>query len=322
VLQAAPDDVEARRTLAMAHRRIADVLSWKGEMNAALEHCQRSSALYAEILAHPQHTIEDSVQTGIAQIKLGDLLGNPNFPNLGNAADALAKYQVALGTFRRLDQVAPTNPRVRRYLGLTLERIGTLHEHASRWPEATAVYQESFEIRKALAATETTHQDIQRDLAIAHEKLGNIQGLTGHPAAAAVSYRDALAQFERLAKLDPSNAFAARTVAISREKLSGVVESLGRTGEALTLMRAALVTHRGLADRDPDNAQARCDAARVAESLGDLTSLPGEQEPDSATCTLWKESLATRRALAQKGRNACATDDLLARLAVKVRPCG
>ena len=161
----------------MAHRRIADVLSWKGEMSAALDHCQRSGALFAEIAAHPQHTIEDRVQAGIAQIKLGDLLGNPNFPNLGKAADAHAKYQVALSTFRRLDAAAPTNPRVRRYLGLTLERIGTLHEQASRWAEATAAYQESFEIRKALASTETSHNDIQRDLAIALRKAGK------HPAS-------------------------------------------------------------------------------------------------------------------------------------------
>jgi serine/threonine protein kinase/tetratricopeptide (TPR) repeat protein len=322
VRKTAPDDVEASRTLAMAHRRIGDVLSWKGEMSAALEHCQRSGALFAEIAGAPQHTIEDRVQVGVAQIKLGDLLGNPNFPNLGKAADAHAKYQVALSTFRRLDATAPTNPRVRRYLGLTLERIGTLHEQASRWAEATGAYQESFEIRKALASTETSHNDIQRDLAIALEKLGNIQRQTGNPAAAAVSYRDALAQFERLAKLDPSNAFAARTVAISREKLSGVVQSLGRNSEAVPLMRAAFATHRGLADRDPENAQARCDAARVGESLGDLTRLPGDREPVGAACALWKESLATRTALREKGRNTCTTDADLARLTLKLRPCG
>jgi serine/threonine protein kinase/tetratricopeptide (TPR) repeat protein len=321
VLQAAPDDVEASRTLGMAHRRIADVLSWKGEMTAALEHCQRSGALFAVIAAHPQHTIEDRVQAGIASIKLGDLLGNPNFPNLGKAADAHAKYQVALGMFRRLDAVAPTNPRVRRYLGLTLERIGTLHELASRWPEATAAYQESFEIRKMLASTEASHNDIQRDYAVAYEKLGNIQRLTGNPAAAAVSYRDALGQFERLAKGDPSDAFAARSVAISREKLSGVEQSLGRMSEAVSLMRAALATHRGLADRDPENAQARCDSARVAESLGDLSRPPGEQQPGGATCAMWKDSLATRTALKEKGRPACTADADFARLAVKLRPC-
>ncbi len=53
VRQAAPDDVDASRTLAMAHRRIGDVLSWKGEMSAALEHCQKSGALFAEIAANP-----------------------------------------------------------------------------------------------------------------------------------------------------------------------------------------------------------------------------------------------------------------------------
>jgi eukaryotic-like serine/threonine-protein kinase len=322
VLQAAPDDVEASRTLGLAHRRIADVLSWKGEMNDALRHCQRSGALFAEIAAHPQHTIEDRVQAGIALIKLGDLLGNPNFPNLDKAADAHAKYQVALGMFQRLEAEAPTNARVRRYLGITLERIGTLHELASRWPEAAEAYQKSFEIRKALASTEASHNDIQRDYAVAYEKLGNVQRMTGNPAAAAVNYRDALAQFERLAKGDPSDAFAARSVAISREKLSGVELSLGRHTDAVGLMRTALVTHHTLAERDPENAQARCDAARVSESLGDLTRLPGQQERGGEACALWKESLATRTALREKGRAACTAVDNFTRLAVKLRSCG
>jgi hypothetical protein len=124
--------------------------------------------------------------------------------------------------------------------------------------------------------------------------------------------------------VDPSNAFAARTVAISREKLSGVVGAVGQTSESVTLMRAALATHRSLADRDPDNAQARCDAARVAESLGDLTHLPGEQASAGAgaACALWKESFVTRTALKEKRRNACTTEADLERLAIKLRPCG
>ena len=60
----------------------------------------------------------------------------------------------------------------------------------------------------------------------------------------------------------------------------------------------------------------------MAESLGDLTRLPGEQESVGATCAMWKESLATRTALKEKGRNACTTDADLARLTIKLRPCG
>ncbi len=36
----------------------------------------------------------------------------------------------------------------------------------------------------------------------------------------------------------------------------------------------------------------------------------------------WKESLATRTALQEKGSKACTTEDDLKRLTVKLRPCG
>ena len=264
------------------------------------------------------------MQAGIALIKLGDLLGNPNFPNLGKAADAHAKYQVALSTFRRLDAAAPTNPRVRRYLGITLERIGTLHEQASRWSEATAAYQESFEIRKALASTEPSHNDIQRDSRSRYEKLGNIQRQTGNPAAAAVNYRDALGQFERLAKLRSLRTRSRRgSVAISREKLSGVVESLGRHTEALDLMRAALA-HASRACRPrpgkrpgPLRLRARGGRSRRPDPPAGRT---GARRRHRARCGRRVSRRAPR--CGRRDRTRVRRMPTFERLAVKVRPCG
>jgi tetratricopeptide (TPR) repeat protein len=316
-----PGDVEAARTLALAHRRLADVLSWAGDLPAALEECQRSRTLFLDVAARGSATIEDRLQAGIAHIKLGDLVGNPNFPNLRRPDDAAREYQVALDALRRLDADAPGNAQVRRYVGLTLERIGTLHESARRWPEATAVYRESFAIRRALAEREPLHNDIQRDLAIAYEKLGNVQRFTGHPTEAVASYRAALAQFTRLARADPSNTNAARTVAISREKLADTIEEIHASDEAVSLLREALLTHRTLAARDPENAQARCEAARVSERLGDVTQR--RRTPTSArdACASWRESQETRDLVHSGGRRACGTDEDVARLARKLAGC-
>ena len=225
----------------------------------------------------------------IGQIKLGDLLGNPNLPNLGRAEAAMTRYDAALATLRPLLAAAPGDQRLRRYVGLTHERIGSIHQLAERWPEAAAAYRESFAIREALAASAPLHFDIQRDLAIAYEKLANVAQRTGHPAAAVAHARGALARFQRLADLDAANANASRSVAISREHLADMLLDDGQPREALTELQAALAGHRQLADRDAGNAQAPCDAARVGDRVG---ALLGAGAPTTARV----RDLAQRRA--------------------------
>jgi serine/threonine protein kinase/tetratricopeptide (TPR) repeat protein len=274
LVRQAPDDLTAGRTLALARRRLADVLAWRGDTATALTECEMSARLFAAIASRPSPSPEDRLQAAIADIKLGDLLGNANFPNLGRPADAEAHYDAALRVLRPLSAETPRNSRVRRYLGLVFERIGTMHEQARRWSDAAAAYRDSFEIRQALAAAEPTHTDIQRDAAIAYEKIGNVERFMNDTPAAAKSYRGALARFEQLAAADPFNVSAVRTVAISQEKLGNTLLDLRQPDEARRLFAAALKGHRALAARDTGNAQARCDVARVAETLGDAWIVP------------------------------------------------
>ena len=115
------------------------------------------------------------------------MLGNPNLPNLGRAAEAATQFDEALVAFRQLDRLFPNDARIQRYVGLSLERIGTLHEDAKRWNDAEVAYRESFEIRQALAGREPMHHDIQRDYAVAFEKLGKVERDTGRDAVATIN---------------------------------------------------------------------------------------------------------------------------------------
>jgi serine/threonine protein kinase/tetratricopeptide (TPR) repeat protein len=324
LVRQAPDDLAAGRTLALARRRLADVLAWRGDTATALTECEMSGRLFAAIASRPSPSLDDRLQAAIADIKLGDLLGNPNFPNLGRPADADTHYAAALRALRPLALEAPRDSRVRRYLGLLFERIGTLHEQAQRWREAAEAYRESFDIRQALAADEPAHADIQRDAAIAYEKLGNVERFMNNAPAAAKSYRGALARFEQLAAADASNASAARTVAISQEKLGNTLVDLRQLDEARHLLTSALHAHRQIAARDIGNAQARCDVARTAESLGDAWAAPGDGGHRGATsdaaCEAWREGLRVRQSL-KADAHACAAAVDVARLSSKLRAC-
>ena len=312
----APGDVAATRTVALAHRQRGDVLALTGEKEKALTDAQASADLYERIGRADGATLEDRINVGLASIKLGDLLGNPNFESLGRAGSANLAYAKALAAFRDLDRTAPTELRVRRLLGVTLERIGTMHEDAQQWTDAATAYQESFEIRRDLAAREPAHRDIQRDLGVAHEKVANVLFAQRNFTEAAAKQRQALAVFEKLATADPADVNAARTVAISRENVAQAVRENGGVTEALDLYRKALDAHRAFRTQDPRNVQAACDAARVSELLGD--TLSSAEAPGA--CASWRESLTVRQALTP-GAGACATPDEISRMALKLGPC-
>jgi non-specific serine/threonine protein kinase/serine/threonine-protein kinase len=312
----APGDVAAVRTVALAHRQRGDVLALTGDKEKALIDAQTSADLYAQIGRRDDATLEDRVNVGLASIKLGDLLGNPNFENLGRAGSANLAYAKALEAFRELDRSAPTELQVRRLLGITLERIGTMHEDAKQWTDAATAYRESFEIRRGLALRDPTHRDIQRDLGIAHEKVANVLLAQRDFAGAAAEQREALAVFERLAAADPADVNAARTVAISREHVAQALHENGGVTEALDLYRKALDAHRAFRAQDPRNVRAACDAARVAERLGDV--LFSAEAPGA--CASWRESQTARQSLAP-GAAACATPEELTRMTLKIGPC-
>jgi non-specific serine/threonine protein kinase/serine/threonine-protein kinase len=312
----APGDIEALRVLALAHQQRGDVLALTGDKDKALTDVQTSEDLYAQIGRRDGATFDDRVAVGLASIKLGDLLGNPNFENLGRAGSANLAYAKALDTFRQLDRASGTEVRVRRLLGLTLERIGTMHEDAKQWIDAATAYQESFEIRRGLAEREPTHRDIQRDLGIAHEKVANVLMAQGNPGGAVAQQRQALAVFERLAGADPTDANAARTVAISRENLADALRQGGSVAEALDLYRKALDAHRGFRAQDAHNVRATCEAARVADLLGDL--LASAEAPGA--CASWLESQNARQSLAP-GAGVCATPEELTRMTLKLGGC-
>lgn len=319
VLHAVPNDVESERTRALAHRRLADVVAWAGDRTSALTHSELSARLFVEVAARTGATTDDRLQAAVARIKLGDLLGNPNLPNLDRPSDANVEYATALDALRTLVRVSPHDAQIRRYLGITLERIGTMAEAAEAWPDAATAYQESFDIRRALAAESPFHADVQRDLAIAYEKLGNVQLSIDHVDAAVASYRGAFTQFERLAAADPSNAIAARSVAISRENLARVLERSGHRPEAVDMLTRALSTHRELAARDASNAQARCDAARLDESIADMLAARAGAPPNQS-CAFWRDSLRLRQTLEPTGIE-CAAAANVRRLTDRLARC-
>ena len=150
----------------------------------------------------------------INNVKSGDLLGNPNFPNIGNTRGALDRYRLALAILDRAQHFAKPGEEFLRERGVIHERLGVIYWELGQANDAVANYQRSFEIRKSLYEKYPNHLNIYRDLGVAHEKLALIHQARNDLAASRTEFESALEVFQSLAATDPDNVQAQRSLAI------------------------------------------------------------------------------------------------------------
>jgi len=227
-------------------------------------------------------------------LRLGHLQGNPNFPNLGDTAGALASYRRALAMLEPLHQADPANPQVANDLAgahesqadlLTLygdstgalnslRRAVALRDEANAQPASKAASYHNLAVAlasygsaaEALPLAEKAHQialsltgtDAPRHQALSHSRLGTVLRRTGNTARAAESYRTALRLYEQLAASDPIAARPKRELSFALEDLADLDPAAPASA---TLYQRSLQLRRELAASDPQNLQARRDLA-------------------------------------------------------------
>ena len=91
----------ARRALVVSYTRVGDMLAASGDVTAALEHRRTALALMQSLAATAPDDVANIRQLGVAYQKLGNTLGNPNAPNVGDTAGALAALEQSSGDLPR-----------------------------------------------------------------------------------------------------------------------------------------------------------------------------------------------------------------------------
>jgi tetratricopeptide (TPR) repeat protein len=206
------------------YEKLGDVQAATGALDGAETSKRQALQAYRALAeAHPADP-ERQTDYAVALIKLGDLLGNDNFPNLGRRPDALAQYRTAERILTSLHTADEASPLVGRLYGLIYERIGTIHDTEGRLEAATAAYERSLQLREQHARAHPTHTDALRDWAVGYEKMGDVLVQAGDPVAAQARYREAQDLFARLAAADPKNIQAKRSLAISHLHLAEVAD--------------------------------------------------------------------------------------------------
>ncbi|TVQ14671.1 MAG: serine/threonine protein kinase [Balneolaceae bacterium] len=208
-------DVQARTILASIHVNMGDVYAQTGALEAAEYYKRLAKSVYRELVDMEPDNRFYQTEYAISGIKLGDLLGNPNFQNLGRPAESLAGYKTALGILEDISRADTSdNSNLIRLLGLANERIGTMYEIEGDHVTALDAYLKSLRLREQYLERNAANTNAIRDVAIAHEKVAGLYRNRGNLDEALQSYHRSLEIFSNLAASDPRNAQARRSLAI------------------------------------------------------------------------------------------------------------
>jgi tetratricopeptide (TPR) repeat protein len=198
-----PDSAEAQRDLSVSQTKIGDFyLRRGGPGDDALALAAHQAAL--ETLRQLVEDNPDSARAqrdlSISQNKIGDFYLRRSGP--GDAELALAAYQAALETRRKLAEDNPDSAEARRDLSVSQERIGDFYLRRGGPGDdalALAAHQAALETRRQLAEDNPDSAEAQGDVSVSLVKLGQLSLQTGETEAAQGYLSEALDILESFA---------------------------------------------------------------------------------------------------------------------------
>ena len=220
-----PNDRQALRSVAVCLEKLSEVQAATGDLDAAVQSARQSLHAFKTIAEANPTDVAAQRSLAISYMKMGDVAGNPNFPNARDAAGALSSYRASLSILQALHEADPKSSGLEQLVGVLQERIGTMLLAEGKIDEAEESYLSSQRIREHLAAAEPDNANFLRDAAIAHEKVAGVQTARGDRASAIQSRRKSLEIFDQLARADRRNVQAQQSVAISYLHLADLLAS-------------------------------------------------------------------------------------------------
>lgn len=301
-------DWRAQRTLALSREKLGDAVAWGGNVEEGVAHARDALAGYQAIAAAWPDSTRHQLSVAISLVKLGDLSGNMNFPNLRDPDAALTHYEAARRRLAAPPLSVSPSWGTRRYAALVDERIGTIHRNAGRLEQARDTYRRSLDAREDLARTDPANLDAQRDLGVTRQNLCEVHLALEESALALTLCREALAIYEELYQADPSNAQAVSDVAIGSHSLAGALRATGQLAEAFGVLEEGIIRVREVLAHAPANLPNRRTLVRLLARHTLFAREAGRPAPHAA------EALAVLEALHAEGHPLGEHEVLVAQL--------
>jgi eukaryotic-like serine/threonine-protein kinase len=252
-----PRAAELGRELAASYSRVGDLLSATGDTAGALEHRRRSLAVMEAVAAIAPDEIDTIRQLAIAHSKLGNQLGNPNYPNVNDVTGALDHLERAVAGFRKGLGAHPSNAIFRRNLAIASSNVADVLRALDRPADALARQREALASFEALAAADPANAAAKNDVAISVSKVAEMLDTGGRSAEAVREFQRALDIHLELAAADPANESMKLELASDYNRLATAQVKLGAREPALANHTRAVDMARELQQKNEANVELR-----------------------------------------------------------------
>jgi serine/threonine protein kinase len=219
------------------------------------------------------------MEIAIAYEEVGEVQGDPMFPNLGDSKGALESFRKALAILETLSVAEPENQQVSLALASTNQQISDVLSFAGDTAGAIEHSGQALKIYEDLAGKLGTDQKFQTERVIQTYQYANLLKLAGGLDEAAAEYRKAVELSEQMIAANASDPAGKIHLATSLDGLGNVLQEKSDTAGALESRREGLAIREELARVDPNNTHYRRQLAfshhNVGLSLveaGDLTA--------------------------------------------------
>jgi non-specific serine/threonine protein kinase/serine/threonine-protein kinase len=277
---AVPADV--RRELAASYSRVGDLLSATGDTRGALEQRRLALGLMETLAASDPDEVSNLRQLAVAHQKLGNSLGNPNYPNVGDTAGALQQLERAAEVLRRAILVHPSNAMFRRNAAVVDSNLADVLLALKRGDEALARQRRALEAFEGLAAADATNAAASNDVAISLSKIAEMLDGRGQSREAVTTYRRALDLHQRMFAGDPGNAALKLELASDYNRLATAQARLGERGESLANHTRAVAITRELLAANRANVELTVAVALALSGRADAVAQFARQGPAGA----------------------------------------
>jgi len=247
----------ARRALVVSYTRVGDMLAASGDVTAALEHRRTALALMQSLAATAPDDVANIRQLGVAYQKLGNTLGNPNAPNVGDTAGALAALERSSAIFRDAAARYPSNAMLRRNHAVAESNAADVLVAMKRVDEALVRERRSFAVYEAQAKADPSNAAAQNDLAIGYSKLAQLLDATGQTAAGLAQQQRATDIHRRLVAADPQSSDMKQELAADHNREATLQAKLAMREASLANHAQAVEISRELTTANPSDYELR-----------------------------------------------------------------
>ena len=205
-------------------------------------------------------------------LKMGDILGNPFVPSLGETAAAQASYRKALLLAASLARAHPADPAATRSLALASVKLADVLAFSGDRVAAIAAYGQAGAAYRRLLEKDRATPEVMRDLMNVDVKIGSARDQLCDSVGALDAFRDALSIGEAWLDIDVK---ARPAVAFAKERVAFFAVMSGETAGVEPPIREALQYYQQAAGEKP-SLRALRNIAKTYKTLAEVEKRTGK----------------------------------------------